>query len=149
MNLVSPLIYNGQPLRGYGVDSDTGDIYSTRRSKHPHKLAWNHRNKRSLKDSYPCMRFSSKTVFPDHHSNGLTINVHILIHETLNPLPVPPGVSDKEWKRTPVSVKQAMRGSWMVNHIDHNRLNYHPSNLEWVFGARENAQRAKAHYSEG
>lgn len=144
-NIVRPAIYNGQKLHDYGVDRNTGDLYSFKRGL-PYKLAWSHRNPKNLKVSYPCIRLVDDSVFTTQYRGGLTINLHIIVHETLNPLPAPRGVSKEEWNSTPESVKKACRGLWIVNHIDHNKLNHHPSNLEWVFGAKENAEKAQEHY---
>ena len=146
-DIVRPAIYNGQKLHDYGVDRNTGDLYSFKRG-FPYKLAWNHRNPKNLKVSYPCIHLVDPTVFTTQYGGGLTINLHIVVHETLNPLPKPAGVTDAEWKRTPESVKNACRGLWIVNHIDHNKLNYHPSNLEWVFGNKENAEKAQQFYKK-
>jgi hypothetical protein len=66
------------------------------------------------------------------------ITQHIAVHETLNPtLPVPVGITESAWKRTPRSVKSMLRKIWQVNHKDHNHLNYNPINLEWTT-AQEN-----------
>lgn len=120
-NLVTPVIYNQEKYHGYAVDSKTGDIYSNRNG------AW---KKMSFcvsgKSPYPQGYFSinAKRKF---------IVQHIAVHETLNPnLPVPPGVSISEWKRTPASVKKMLRSVWQVNHIDHCHTNFSPKNLEWT-----------------
>ena len=145
LDIVRPAIYNGQELHDYGVDRNTGDIYSFKKG-YPCKLTWCHRNPKNLKVSYPCVSLSDSAVFTTQYKNSLTVNQHIIAHETLTPLPAPRGVTKEEWFRTPQSVKKACRGLWLVNHIDHNKLNYHPSNLEWVFGNKENAEKAQAHY---
>ena len=55
------------------------------------------------------------------------------------------GISLQDWKRTPDSVKRAIkRRSLQVNHIDHNKANYHPSNLEWVT-AQANQRKYQEH----
>ena len=145
MNIIRPAIYNGQKLTHYGVDSKTGDIYSFF-TKEPRKLKWAHRNPRDLKNSYPCVRLVDKKVFKDYSKHGLTINIHILVHETLCSTPRPRGVTKKEWSTTANSIKRACRALWQVNHKDHNRINYNPKNLEWVT-AKENAQAAQKHYN--
>ena len=146
-NIIRPAIYNGQKLHDYGIDRNTGNLYSFKRG-FPYKMAWSHRNPKNLKTSYPCTRLVDNEVFSTQYKGGLTVNVHILVQETLNPLPAPRGVSKKDWIYTPQSVKKACRGLWIVNHIDHNKMNYHPSNLEWVFGHKENAEKAQQYYKE-
>lgn len=145
-DIVRPAIYKGQKLEDYGVDKKTGDIYSFK-SGTPHKMVWFQRNKKNLNQSYPSSNFYDRKLFKNQCKYKSMISVHIIVQETLCPLPVPPGVTKTEWKKTPKSVKNVCRGLWMVNHIDHNKQNFHPSNLEWVLGAAENAQKAKAHYS--
>ena len=143
---IVPAVYNGNILTDYMVDRRNGDIYSLC-GTYIKRLKWQHRNRQNPKVSYPCMRFRDRDAFPYQYENRLTVNIHIIIHESLTPLPQLPGVTDEEWAITPDSVKAATRGCWIVNHKDHNKLNFHPSNLEWVFGAKENAQRAREFYA--
>ena len=122
MKIVSPLIYNQEEYHEYGVDAETGNIVSRKRG--------------SWKVMSMCV--SGKSPYPQGYLSPTGqkqkfIVQHIAVHETLNPqLPVPPGVSKTEWKRTPNSVKKMLRHVWQVNHIDHCHTNAHPKNLEWV-----------------
>ena len=144
-DIVRPAIYNGNELQNHGVCRKTGQIYSFVNGRRK-PLKYSDRQPKNLAMSYPCVSIKDPKVFPNHRLQNCTVNAHIIIHETLNALPIPPGVTENEWKRTPVSVRKATRGIWMVNHIDHNKKNYHPKNLEWVKGAGENAQKAKVFY---
>jgi hypothetical protein len=123
ITLVTPVIYNCVQFHRYGVCTQTGRIYSNKRS------GWSVRKTHvSGKSPYPSANFSVNGVahFFQHH---------VAVHETLNPnFPPPPGISDEDWAMTPDSVKKATRGLWQVNHIDHDPENWHPSNLEWLTG---------------
>ena len=122
IKVVYPLIYKGVAYPDYGIDSTTGRVWSKKQG------GWKSRKEHvSGKSPYP------KLSIQDEWGYSKSIMVHVAAHETLNPVvPTPPGVTKKEWKATPQSVKNLMRDLWQVNHIDHNHLNFHPSNLEWV-----------------
>lgn len=77
----------------------------------------------------------------------LTVRLHQIVAETWIPFNIPNGVTEKEWKRTPKSVQNIVKERTHVNHKDHNKQNFHPSNLEWV-SAKENAQKAQEHYKK-
>lgn len=131
--IVTPIIYNQEEYHDYGVNKETGEIYSKRHG------SW---RKMSFcvsgKSPYPQGYFS-------YNGKKKFIVQHIAVHETLNPnLPVPPGVTEAEWKRTPKSVKKMIRHIWQVNHIDHCHTNYHPSNLEWTT-AQQNVEAYQKH----
>jgi hypothetical protein len=81
------------------------------------------------------------------YRNYLTIRLHQIVAETWVPFTIPNGVSEKEWKRTPKNVRNIVKERTFVNHKDHNKQNFHPSNLEWV-SARENSQKAQEHYKK-
>lgn len=135
MDIKTPLIYNQEEWYDYGVDSKTGDIYSKRFGQWK-KMSF----AVSGKSPYPQNNFiySKKNI-------KKCIVQHIAVHETLNPnLPIPPGISEKEWKRTPKSVKKMLRNVWQVNHIDHCHTNSHPSNLEWTT-AQQNVEAYQRH----
>jgi hypothetical protein len=117
MDIRTPLIYNQEKWHEYGVDSETGDLYSKKYGRWK-KIA---------------THVSGKSPYPKSVLNGKCIVQHIAVHETLNPvLPVPPGIANKDWIRTPKSVKKMLRHVWQVNHIDHCHTNSNPSNLEWT-----------------
>ena len=133
MSIVRPALYNGQELKNYGVDRKTGSLWSFHR-KVPIKVKWSPRNKKTPKISYPCVSITDKDVFKGYCRKKLTINLHILVHETLNPqLPYwELGITEKEWRTCANSIKRSFRKLFIVNHKDHDKLNYRPKNLEWT-----------------
>lgn len=131
-NIISPLIYKQTPHNDYGICRKTGKVYSCKSGSWK-PLA----EKVSGQNPYPQVGISKG-------GKKKTICVHVAVHETLNPqIPKPPGVSLRDWQKTPSSVKGLARELFEVNHIDHNRLNFTPSNLEWTT-AMQNVQRYQA-----
>ena len=111
-------IHNGVQLEGYWVDSRDGTIWSTKHNDIKHIKGSNH-------DGY------LRTIFMIN-GKKCALLLHRIVACTLIKFPPPTGVSKKDWSVTPESVKRAMSNLYLINHIDHNRANYHPSNLEWV-----------------
>ena len=113
-----PAIHNGIELVGYWVYSVDGTIWSTKQRKIKQILGSNHLGYR-------------RTVFMvDGKKSQLLL--HRIVACTLIKFPPPSGVTKQVWNNTHESVKRAMSNLYLINHIDHNRANYNPKNLEWV-----------------
>lgn len=95
-------------------------IWSAKRKK-PEKLSI----AKEGNSNYPKVTFSFGTL-------KVSADVHRAVAENMVPFPKPKEITKKDWDATPQSVKDHMQSLYMVNHIDHNKYNYHPSNLEWV-----------------
>lgn len=91
---------------------------------------------------------SGKSVYPKivlyNKGKKLTIPVHQLVCETFHIIPLPSGVTEIEWNKTPESVKKHFVHYWQVNHINHIHTDFHPDNLEWVSG-QENVDKYHEH----
>ena len=124
-----PLIIKGSVIPYYFV-TPNGEIWSCKTGKY--------------KKMTPA--YSSGYAKTQLRINGkaFPIYFHKVVCETLVPFKRPKEISKKDWDVTPESVKQHMKNLYFVNHIDHNRANFHPSNLEWVT-SQENAQAYQKH----
>lgn len=60
-----------------------------------------------------------------------TCMVHTLVADAWLELPKPDNILKEEWDNTSVEMKRLLRKAFVVNHIDHDKDNYHPSNLEF------------------
>ena len=125
-----PLIYNGMIFSDYWVDKN-GNLWSTKGSE-PRKKRY-----RPNANNYP-----RTTVCVDGKRKNVT--AHKLVCESYHKFPKPKSVNKKEWDITPDSVKKLVKKMYQVNHIDHDHLNFHPSNLEWVTG-EENSEKYQEH----
>jgi hypothetical protein len=129
--ILRPVIYQGQIVPDYFVDHD-GFIWSGKVGNCYRMLA------ASCSGEYPHVRLR----FTNNVSK--TVRVHRLVCESFHNFPVPNGITQKAWSRTPASVKNLLRSCYCVNHIDHDKFNYHPDNLEWV-SYTENAHKYQIH----
>jgi len=112
-----PMVSDGYVLPDYYIDQN-GNPWSTK-SGRLEPLAPNYTQK------YP-------TITPSTYGKRSTKLLHRIVCESVHPFSTPKGITKKDWEATPNSVKDLLRASFQVNHIDHDPLNYHPDNLEWV-----------------
>lgn len=117
--------YKGDTLEGYYFRIDGNSIkFLSFRSRYINELSWHV----SGKSKYPKVG-----VTIDDWGTRKTIHLHQIVAQTFHDYPLPDGVTEAEWERTPKSVKKHFDSQyWEANHIDHNHLNFHPDNLEWV-----------------
>lgn len=118
-------MYNGKPLEGYYfILHEDQILFVSCRRTYQKKITAHV----SGKSKYPKV-----SVVVDDWGNRKTIHLHQIVAQTFHAYPIPDGVTETEWKRTPKSVKKHFDNHyWEANHIDHNHLNFHPDNLEWV-----------------
>jgi len=134
--------YNNESFPDY-VMCEEGYVYNKETGR---RLSPNYPAK-SGNSAYP--RLSLRQTIREPHAflghwttrKARTILVHIAVCDTYNrdSMPIPDGVTEKEWKRTPASVKKQMRFTYQVNHIDHDQYNFHPSNLEYTTAKQNQA----------
>ena len=127
-----PAVHNGIQLEDYWVNSTDGTIWSTKNRNLKHIKGSNH-------DGYLRTKFMV-------NGKPCQLLLHRVVACTLIKFPPPSGVTKKDWTMTPDSVKRAMSNLYLINHIDHDRGNYHPKNLEWV-NHTENAIASVKHKS--
>lgn len=131
---LTPIKYRGVVHDTYFLDKD-GDFWSRKNNGRVVKLAIDYNSK------YPKVKFRNMY-------NTLCASLHRIVCETFHEVPLPNGVTFNEWKRTPKSVKKCFDQYWEVNHIDHDPMNYHPSNLEWV-SRSENVKKYQEYKKDG
>jgi len=132
-------VYNGEIIPGYFVLED-GRVLSDKMSRgwYLKEMARNLVGTRRMPEMmYPAVncRVNDKPT---------SIRVHRLVCETYVEKPKPEGIKQKIWDKTHDSVKALVHQNMYVNHIDHDKSNFHPSNLEWVT-CKENAEKYQAH----
>jgi len=139
--------YNNESFPDYVMCED-GNVYNKKTGR---MLRPNYRSKGGKNPAYPTLGLMQTIVNPHSRIGGTmrktrTILVHIAVCDTFNrdSMPIPDGVTEKEWKRTPASVKKQMRFAFQVNHKDHDQHNHHPSNLEYTT-AKQNQAAYQAH----
>ena len=115
-----PVTYHGEHYDDYFVNR-TGKVWSAKKNKF---LAIKQGKKST---DYPGMRLrkNNKTKY---------MQLHRIVAESFVELkrPKDSGISPSQWKKTPKTIKRFIMELMFVNHIDHNKENYHYKNLEWV-----------------
>jgi len=132
------IIFRGEVIEDYFVD-DLGLIYSTKRGS----LALLSVQRGDDWNPYPKV-----TIKVDGARK--TVSVHRLVCETFHKKPLINILTEKEWNSIDKVIRDKLlehiqhADRYQVNHIDHDRNNFHPSNLEWVT-ASENQQKFQEH----
>jgi len=120
MKSLIPVKIRNKVIPDYYMDPNSGEIYSNKRTS-LEKL------NPSYDNSTGYLKINLRIDGKAHQDR-----IHRIVAETLIPFPCPEGISKADWKATPESVKNLLCSQYRVNHIDHDKTNFHPSNLEWV-----------------
>jgi|LWDU01.1.fsa_nt_gi hypothetical protein len=135
MTVLMPAVYQRKYITGYFVDAATGDVYSNKKSSSRVPRIMPITGKKQ-----PYLRVGMTTAA------GEVIQAlrHKLIMESVNlHLTTPDSVPQWIWDDSFPEAREVMAQGFLVNHIDHDKHNNHPSNLEWVT-AKDNSVKAVA-----
>lgn len=119
MNIVKnlvPAVLNGEVLQGYFLHKKDCTL-------------WSYKKGRGLIQLKDCI---DNGGYVSNNIKKKPVYRHRIVAHTLLEFPIPPGVSKTDWNNTPESVKSILGRKYLVNHIDHDRSNYHVSNLEYT-----------------
>jgi len=111
---------------GYAVCKETSTIYSI---KSKGKVGtWTEISGSTNSSGYRTISLSTE----EGPSSEL---FHRVIASTCNvPMPRDPSITEADWKNTPESVKMLLAANVDVHHINGDKTNNHPSNLEYIAG---------------
>ncbi len=156
----SPVIIQGKEIPGYFVTPD-GNVWTSRQrryengriagsyiSEEKRKLNLNVRNK-TKPHLFVSITIPNDLLVKDYDYSTNQKNayqrkyyVHQLVMNVFKPIDVyPPDRIKPYWNDLPEPVKQWIRETAIINHIDHNPKNNCVDNLEWVT-PRENTIKA-------
>ena len=128
-------VVDDQTVDNYWVDVN-GNIWSTKQNN-PKKL----RSKVSGKNPYPAVMMMI-------NGKAKTVSVHRVVCSTYHRFDRPKEISKKDWDSSSDGIKNLVKSLCQVNHIDHDHMNFHPSNLEWVT-VKQNSQKYQIHRTNG
>ena len=117
------IVLGGKVMDGYFIEfkNDVVRVISTKQNK----MGKNMSMPQSGKGKYPKFIF----MVDGERIGG---DVHRVIAENLIPFPRPKAIPKIVWDATPQLVRDHIKSLYFVNHIDHDKYNCHPTNLEWV-----------------
>ena len=150
-----PLIHKLRQVPGYYI-SECGKILSTKRTKNSPPKLMDYKRKQVIdhpsrgknpqyKRPMAVNLSVEKGFFPEYDyvmsTNGqgqvskkhskVNVRYHRAVMESWKPIDEFPPVSKEDWDKTPESVKQFVRDSSYVDHIDGDTSNNHADNLRW------------------
>ena len=136
-----PIYDNYGRLSGYFVRND-GVIFSSKAKRGyywPRSEDWKRLTpKISGNTKYPAVSLSI-------NGRSKTAMIHTLVADAWLELPKPNNILKEEWDNTSVEMKRLLRKAFVVNHIDHDKGNYHPSNLEFCT-QQQNVKKSVTYY---
>jgi hypothetical protein len=117
------IILGGKIMLGYfiGFKNDVVRVVSTKQNKMGKDMSMPKRGR----GKYPKFNFMVA-------GERISADVHRVIAENLIAFPRPKCIPKKDWDATPQLVRDHIKSLYYVNHIDHDKYNCHPTNLEWV-----------------
>jgi hypothetical protein len=128
------VVFGGVTMDGYFIECKNKEVRIL-----SHKRYWVKQLSipKSGSANYPKVTFR-------HNGKDVRADVHRVVAENLIPFPRPSTISEEDWENTPDYVKSHIKLLYCVNHIDHDKYNCHPSNLEWVT-PKQNSHKFQEH----
>ena len=131
MAIICPAKYKQMEFHKYGVDDETGEIWSMRLNRVlKGEIVKGYPMVDIIDDRFPDRRYQANNK--TRKRNRRKLGKHTLVAHTLFETPIPGGVTEEEWDQTPDSVKKACIDIFIVNHKNHNKMDHRPCNLELI-----------------
>ena len=130
---MKPLVYQGRKIANYFIDSG-GNAWSVKQGRTRQLATF----VTGVKGKYPTINLYDS-------GRHITASIHRVVAESLIKRPRPKQFRHEVWKLLNDEERSLVYQAYEVNHIDHDPLNHHPSNLEWV-SRKTNLDKRNAHY---
>ena len=137
-----PLVRYGTVVPNYYVSRD-GRLYSAKTNRFRKPVTnyyWTATGEKKLRNQQWILTFSDSNLFedfnyskkPGRNVHDINVKCHRAVAETWKPIDEFPPVPMKDWEKTPESVKELIRSTLVVDHIDDDPTNNHVDNLNWA-----------------
>lgn len=142
-----PLIYNGIEYNEYSV-SNWGNIYSHKVGRRGSGMV--DRNSKKLLPIYKRTgtvngRGGESRAAISVNGKHINVMIHKAVMNAFRPVDLYPPIPMEDYNICPLSVKEWIRNTVVINHIDHNPHNNRLSNLEYTT-PRGNIMKAVEHH---